>query len=46
MNQGGAMRASEELAEATVLDADGASHRLGDLWARRPVVLVLIRHFG
>lgn len=26
--------------------ADGASHRLGDLWADRPVVLVFLRHFG
>jgi hypothetical protein len=27
-------------------DADGAVHRLGDLWETRPVVLVFLRHFG
>ena len=25
---------------------DGATHRLGDLWRERPVVLVFLRHFG
>jgi hypothetical protein len=27
-------------------DVEGTSHRLGDLWADRPVVLVFLRHFG
>jgi hypothetical protein len=27
-------------------DADGVPHRLGDLWADRPVILVFLRHFG
>jgi hypothetical protein len=27
-------------------DADGKTHRLGDLWAERPIVLVFLRHFG
>jgi hypothetical protein len=34
------------LAELTLADADGGSHRLGDLWAEHPVVLVFLRHFG
>ncbi len=34
------------LADATVLDTDGATVRLGDLWTERPVVLVWLRHFG
>jgi hypothetical protein len=25
---------------------DGGTHRLGDLWRERPVVLVFLRHFG
>lgn len=25
---------------------DGDTHRLGDLWRERPVVLVFLRHFG
>ncbi len=33
-------------AGATVLDPDGASVRLGTLWADRPAVLVWLRHFG
>jgi hypothetical protein len=27
-------------------DATGTLHRLGDLWANRPVVLAFLRHFG
>jgi len=27
-------------------DSDGTAVRLGDLWAERPVVLVLLRHYG
>lgn len=34
------------LAEIEVLDAAGEPHRLGALWAERPVLLALIRHFG
>ena len=26
--------------------ADGATHRMGDLWAERPVILIFLRHFG
>jgi len=41
------MRAAPRaLLDATVLDVDGAPVRLASLWAQRPVVLVLLRHFG
>jgi hypothetical protein len=33
-------------ADHVLADVDGAQHRLGDLWADRPVVLVFLRHFG
>ena len=38
--------APASLADAEALDASGASHRLGEYWADRPSVLVLVRHFG
>jgi len=34
------------LADVSLVDAGGASHRLGDLWNDRPIVLVFLRHFG
>jgi peroxiredoxin len=34
------------LSDLTLPAADGTEHRLGDLWAERPVVLVFLRHFG
>jgi hypothetical protein len=34
------------LGALSLLDADGAAHRLGDLWRDRPIVLVFLRHFG
>jgi peroxiredoxin len=34
------------LADLTLPDADGQPVRLGDLWAKRPVVLVFLRHYG
>jgi hypothetical protein len=37
---------SEDLAAAQVLDAEGRPRRLGELWAKRRVVLVFLRHFG
>lgn len=40
------MSTVKELGEATVLDAEGKVHRLGEAWAERPVVLVFLRHFG
>ena len=27
-------------------DADGTLHRLGDVWAEKPVIVVFLRHFG
>jgi hypothetical protein len=35
-----------ELSALSLSDVDGASHRLGDLWVERPVILVFLRHFG
>ena len=35
-----------KLAEVSVLDTEGKSVRLGDLWKGRPIVLAMIRHFG
>jgi prostamide/prostaglandin F2alpha synthase len=34
------------LQDVVLPDVGGAEHRLGDLWAERPVVLVFLRHFG
>jgi hypothetical protein len=34
------------LSEASLDDAAGTAHRLGDLWHDRPIVLVFLRHFG
>lgn len=36
----------EELRDLRLSDPDGVEHRLGDLWATGPVVLVFLRHFG
>ena len=36
----------DTLADLELPDAAGAAHRLGDLWADRPIVLVFLRHFG
>ena len=35
-----------ELADLEVLDGAGDGVRLGTLWADRPVVLALVRHWG
>ena len=35
-----------QLGSQTVVDPDGAEHRLGDLWAESPAVLLFLRHFG
>lgn len=34
------------LADCIATDIDGTQVRLGDLWSERPVVLVLLRHYG
>lgn len=35
-----------DLADSTVLDPAGLSHRLGDAWAESPAVVVFLRHYG
>jgi peroxiredoxin len=39
-------RLPSETADLTVLSTSGAPVRLGDLWAERPALLVLVRHYG
>jgi len=34
------------LEQVRLRDAAGDLHRLGDLWAEKPVILVFLRHFG
>ena len=34
------------LADKVLLDAAENPHRLGDLWADRPEVVLFLRHFG
>jgi hypothetical protein len=34
------------LEDVRLPDAAGEVHRLGDLWAEKPVILVFLRHFG
>lgn len=41
-----AERVDPKLAEIEVEDADGKRVRLGDLWKKRPALLVWLRHFG
>jgi hypothetical protein len=36
----------QRLQDVELTSADGTSHRLGDFWADRVVVLVFLRHFG
>jgi len=34
------------LEDVRLPDAEGERHRLGDLWAEKPVIVVFLRHFG
>ena len=34
------------LADISLPDATGRTHRLGDLWADQTVVLAFLRHYG
>jgi hypothetical protein len=34
------------LADQVLHDPGGAEHRLGDLWAEQPQVVLFLRHFG
>jgi len=36
----------QRLEAVELAGADDEVHRLGDLWAERPVILVFLRHFG
>jgi hypothetical protein len=36
----------DRLDDVELAAADGGTHRLGDFWAERPVILVFLRHFG
>ena len=35
-----------ELADVVLLDHEGRGVRLGELWSKRPVALVWLRHYG
>jgi hypothetical protein len=35
-----------QLAEELLVDSGGTDHRLGDLWAEQPHMLLFLRHFG
>jgi len=37
---------ADDAARAVVRDLDGGEHELRETWARRPVVLAFVRHFG
>jgi hypothetical protein len=37
---------ADELADVVLQDADGDDVRLGELWAKRPAVVVFLRHYG
>lgn len=37
---------AKALGEATVLDIDGKVLKLGEAWAKKPALLVFVRHFG
>ena len=40
------MSVAAALAPIVLPDADGATVRLGSLWADRPAVVVFLRHYG
>jgi hypothetical protein len=37
---------AERIEDIVLEDWQGETHRLGDAWAERPVVLAFVRHFG
>lgn len=39
-------RVDQAAAGAVIRDLDGNEHELRELWARQPVVLAFLRHFG
>ena len=48
MVQSGILRSVDlpALSAVELTDSTGATRRLGDFWAERPVILVFLRHFG
>lgn len=42
----GAGGSGAELGASTLLDTEGRSTSLADLWREGPVVMVFLRHFG
>lgn len=36
----------ERLGRVTVITPQGTEHEMASLWAERPIVLAMIRHFG
>ena len=40
------MKVPDGLAEVEILDDQGRSHQLGELWQQRTVLLLFVRHFG
>ncbi len=36
----------EALEAVELTGTDERTHRLGDIWAERPVIVVFLRHFG
>jgi hypothetical protein len=41
-----AVNVAKRLVDVSVLDPEGRSVRLGDLWREQTIVLAFIRHFG
>ncbi len=37
---------AEAFADVVLADVEGIPHRLGDLWAENPHVILFLRHFG
>ncbi len=35
-----------QFADKVLIDPDEGEHRLGDLWAEQPEVILFLRHFG
>jgi hypothetical protein len=40
------MNVAKNLESISVLDPDGQTVRLGDLWRKQTIVLAFVRHFG
>jgi hypothetical protein len=39
-------KAPAALAAAEIVDENGGTHTVGELWRERPAVLLFVRHFG